>query len=342
MRGRVLRRSPALISREEGHRRALLLGLGALLLLSTGPIFGHHFAAGLEYGLRGRDHLGPLCLIAAHELLAPVHYTFHTLLAGGVLYALGDRIRAALRARHVLAPLKADLPHPGDSFHEAAVRAGVEPARIRIVEGLPAPAFTAGWLRPRIYVAQGLRERLSTEELTAMLAHEGAHVLRRDPLRLSALRFLVLTLFWIPALRRLADDLAAEAEVRADDHAAREHPLALASAILALATWGRPEPLLDDVVGFAQRASMVERRIRRLAGEEPVVQSYVTRGSIGGALLALALVWTSGAIMVHPLPTGTAGVHALHCQHPGRLAVTHLFCFPGAFRTDSDVCPHAR
>jgi hypothetical protein len=86
----------------------------------------------------------------------------------------------------------------------------------------------------------------------------------------------------------------------------------------------------------------VERRIRRLAGEEPVVQSYVTRGSIGGALLALALVWTSGAIMVHPLPTGTAGVHALHCQHPGRLAVTHLFCFPGAFRTDSDVCPHAR
>ena len=60
-----------------------------------------------------------------------------------------------------------------------------------------------------------------------------------------------------------------------------------------------------------------------------------------GALLALALVWVSGAIMAHPLPTG-ADHHLLHCEHPGEFPATHLFCFPQALRVEGDRCPHAR
>ena len=41
-------------------------------------------------------------------------------------------------------------------------------------------------------------------------------IARRDPLRLSLMRFLACTLFYIPALRRLADDLTDEAEIEAD------------------------------------------------------------------------------------------------------------------------------
>lgn len=61
-----------------------------------------------------------------------------------------------------------------------------------------------------------------------------------------------------------------------------------------------------------------------------------------GAALVLALVWTSGAIMAHPLPADAAGHHALHCDHPGLAALTHLFCFRSAHAADRDVCPHAR
>ncbi|HEU4457015.1 MAG TPA: M56 family metallopeptidase [Longimicrobium sp.] len=330
-----------LVTREEGRRRALLLGIGMLLVLSVGPVFGHHFASGLEHGLRGQDHLGPLCLIATHALLFPVHLVFHVLVLGGLAYALFDRVRAELRVRRTLGSVESAPPVQGDSFWTAASAVDLDPARVRVVQGLPSPAFTVGWVRPRIYVDYSLAERLQPDELEALLAHEGAHVDRRDPLRLSLLRFLALVLFWLPALRRLAEDVADEAEVQADDRAARGRPLALASAIVSLAGWRHEGRDVLHLVGFAQRANLLDRRVRRLAGEEPPPSSHVTRRSIVGALLALALVWVSGAIMAHPLPTG-ADHHLLHCEHPGEAPVTHLFCFPQALRVEVDVCPHAR
>lgn len=332
----------ALAGREEIRRRRLLLGLALLLVLSVGPVFGHHFAEGLEQGLRGHDHLGPLCLIAVHEILLPLHWLFHALVVGGVLYAVFDRLRASARVRGALAPLTAEPPAPDGPFARAAAAVGLDPRRVRVVHGLPNPAFTVGWLRPRVYVAAALAERLPPEQLEALLAHEGAHVRRRDPLRISALRFLALVLFWLPALRRLADDVADEAEIQADDAAARERPLALAQAILTLAGWSFGDARLEQAVGFSQRRNLLDRRIRRLAGEDPPVGSHVTRRSIVGALLALGLVWSSGAIMAHPLPEIDAEHHLLHCEHPGRLPFSHLFCFPQALRVDGDRCPHLR
>lgn len=335
-------RHASLVSREQAHRRALLLAVGGLLLLSVSPVFGHHFATGLEHALRGKDHLGVVCLIALHEMLQPVHLLFHGLVLAGLAYAVFDRARAALRVRRVLAPLEVGRPSPGDPFWQAATAVEVSPSRLRVVRGLPNPAFTVGWLRPRIYVASALPQRLSPAELEALIAHESAHVARRDPLRLSLLRFLALVLFWVPALRRLADDVADEAEILADDRAARTRPLALATALLALAGWGEFDPALDGAVGFAQRRGLLDRRIRRLAGEEPPAESRVNRISITGALLALAVVWISGAVIIHPLPMDGASHHLLHCEHPHRPAASHLFCLLQGPVPPGGGCPHAR
>lgn len=334
-------RSAALVTREEAHRRTLLLGIGTLLLFSVSPLFGHHFAAGLEQGLRGQDHLGALCLIALHALLRPVHLLFHALVILGLAYALYDRFRAARRVRSTLASLHSAPPSEGDPVWAAAVAAQMDPGRVRVVRGLPNPAFTAGWLRPRVYVAEALAGRLSADELRAVLAHEGAHAARRDPLRLSLLRFLALTLFWLPVLRRLADDVADEAEIQADDRAAREQPLALASAILSLASWRTAGPAWGEGVGFAQRTDLLDRRIRRLAGEEPAPVSRLTRGSIAGAMLALTLVGASGAIMSHPLPVDHLAHPSNHCGHPGESPLGHLFCRWGVPREAGRLCPHA-
>jgi Zn-dependent protease with chaperone function len=334
-------RSPALITREEAHRRTLLLAIGTLLLFSVSPLFGHHFAEGLEQGLRGQDHLGALCLIALHTLLRPVHLLFHALVVVGLAYALYDRVRAVLRVRGTLSSLHSTVPADGDPFWRAASAAGLDPERIRIVRGLPTPAFTVGWVRPRIYAAESLPDRLSADELQALIAHEGAHVARRDPLRLSLLRFLALTLFWLPALRRLADDMGDEAEIQADDRAAREQPLALASAILALASWHTAGPAWGEGVGFAQRTDLLDRRIRRLAGEEPPPVSRLTRGSVVAAMLALALVGASGAIMSHPLPVDHLAHPSNHCGHPGESPFGHLFCRWDVPREAGRLCPHA-
>ncbi len=349
---------PMMLAREQSHRRFLLLAVGALIILSASPVFGHHLAAKADTLLAGRDHVGSVCLIALHLLLAPVHRVFHLLLLAGAVYAVWDRIRAWRNLRLTLGALASRTPSLEERIGLAVARAGVSQDRVSVVEGLPNPAFTAGLWRPRIFVAQELQDVLDDAQLHAVLAHEAAHVERRDPLRLSLLRFLACTLFYIPALRRLADDLADEAEIDADDAAASSGtPLVLASAILTLAEWGTrlretsearlPVPFAT-FVGFQpfhpfQRVDLLERRIRRLAGEPTLVGTHVTRRSLGAAAAVLIAVWVSGVMMAHPLPAETlAHMHARssHCRHPGGLAITHIFCLGFHAHPSGAPCPH--
>lgn len=339
-------------AREHRRRRVLLVSIAGLLVASTSPVLGHHVARGTEALFRGADHLGRLCLVALHELLAPVHVVFHVVLAAGLAFALWDRARAWRRARSTIGALDARLPEVGDPFWVASAAAGLESGTLRVVDGLPVPAFTTGWWRPRIYVAQRLVCELTSAEVAAVVAHEAAHVHRRDPLRLSLLRLLAYTLFWIPALRRLAADVADEAEIQADDAAAGDEPLVLASALLALAAWRersavRPAFAGLDGVGFSPSGAtsegardILERRVRRLAGEPVLASTHVTRRSIVLAAAALMLAWASGAIVAHPIAERDgltqSSVSVLpHCAHHHLLAVFHLFC-PGA---ESEASP---
>lgn len=328
-----------MLLREQSHRRLTLVAIGGLPLLSMSPVFVHHLPFDAESLLRGVDHIGVLCVTALHLLLAPVHYAFHIVIVAGLLYAVWDRARAWRMARQALGSLATRQATSGDLFWRASVEAGLDPRRVRIVAGLPNPAFTVGLLAPCVYVAEALADHLAREELVAVLAHERAHVERLDPLRLSLLRALACTLFWIPALRRLADDLTDEAEVLADDAAARGRPLVLAGTILALARWpevgGRPaaEP------GF-HRPDLLDRRVRRLAGEETPVRSHVTRRSVIGAAAALALVWSSGVLMAHPLPSTSPLAHERHCDHRHAPALAHLFCLGSPLAAPPAHCPH--
>lgn len=356
---------PSAQARESRHRRALLLGIAALLLLSLTPVVGRHLFGAAHQPLTGIDHVGALCLVALHVLLAPVHEALHLLLAVGLAYAVWDRGRAWLRARRALAPLDGSPAVRDDGFWEAAGSAGLPPDRLRIVDGLPTPTFTAGWVSPVVYVARELVDgprRLSEGELVAVLAHEGAHLRRRDPLRFSALRAMASTLFWIPALRGLADDVSDEAEVRADDAAAATaDPLTLASAIVSLAGWGVPapgapgSPATDYAVGATGavgfvRPDLLERRVRRLAGEDTAPASRVTRRSLSGAALALLVVWASGIVDVHALPhdvvppAGVTVQEVLHCHHLRGNPLAHLLCRRGArggwITPGGSDCPH--
>jgi beta-lactamase regulating signal transducer with metallopeptidase domain len=187
-------------------------------------------------------------------------------------------------------------------------------------------------VRPRIYIAASLEGRLSEDELAAVLAHEAAHADRRDPLRLSLLRFLGCTLFWIPALRRLSKDVADEGEVRADDLAAKRHGLALAAALVRLAAW--EQSTTPVAVGFTG-GDLLERRVLRLTGEEIPPRSNVTRRSLAVAAVALLLAWSSGMVVAHPLPAG----HDAHCHDHSGAPVFHLFC-SSCVHGKSEDCPH--
>lgn len=330
------RSSRALCSQEQRHRQWLLLALAGLLVLSTAPVFGHHVARpGGWWPIV--DHIGALCFRAIELLFAPVHEGFHLVILAGVAYAVFDRTQAARLQRRVLAGLDAHPPQRGSAVWRAARDARVTPGRVVVLTGLPNPAFTSGFLWPRIFIAADLHEYLTHQQLVAVIAHERAHLVRRDPLRLFLLRGLAATLFWLPALRRLAEDLADEAEILADDVAAAETgSVPLAAAILAVAEWPGRHAALG--VGFA-RADLLERRIRRLMGEAPRLGTHVTWRSIAAAAGALAVVWTSGAVMLHARAIDGSAVTA-HCEHHGSGAWTHLFCWRSQ-ATDATRCPHS-
>lgn len=353
-------------ARESAHRRAALLSIGSLLVFSMSPVFGHHLASRADALLAGRDHLLHMCLIAMHLLLEPVHLAFHALLVVGLVYAILDRCRAVVAARRIVGLVDWAAPEPNGTVWEAARAAGMSAQQVRVVVGLPNPAFTVGWFTPRVYIAAELADTLTGPQLTAVLAHERAHVTRRDPLRLSALRFLACTLFYLPAMRRLADDVADEAEIGADDVAVAgrdaQGAAILASAIVEIAMrWGRPsrdaQLAAGALVGF-QRGDLLERRVRRLLGQEAFVGTHLTRRSVAGAAAALAAVWISGLMMAHPLPadieaqsgwfrTGVAhqatmhsGAHSLHCDHHGATPISHLFCLGWRAHEAGSPCPH--
>ena len=326
--------SALIYGREQRHRRLVLLGIAFLIVTGTTPVFGHHLLP--EFGgLVSLEHLGTLCVRAVRTMLAPVHDGFHWIILAGLVVAAIDRLHALRLLNRVVSGLAARAPTPGSALWTAARQAGFSPQRVRVLKDSPNPAFTAGLLRPRIYVAQSLADALDENQLVALMAHESEHVRRRDPLRLSIMRALAFTLFWIPALRRLASDLGDEAEIQADDAAvACAGEVALAGALVTLAAW--PAKRFSGSPGFAHQ-DLLNRRVRRLLGEPVTVGTHVTWRSLTLALVALALVWTSGLAALQPAPKGAV---VEHCEHDGAFPLRHLFCLRAHASKTGDHCAH--
>ncbi|MGV3707501.1 MAG: M56 family metallopeptidase [Gemmatimonas sp.] len=311
-----------------------------VLLLSITPVVGHHILRSVPWLSADQEHWAVVCLVALHQLLAPIHQVAHWLLYAGLTFAIVERGRALLRHARVMKELRFVRVEATSELGAAATRAGLSLARLRVVHGLPMPAFTTGWFAPRVVVAADLSLRLNADELTAVLAHEAVHLRRRDPTRLFALRALASLLFWLPALRRLAADLEDEVEIMADDEVAKTLPLALASAVLKL---GGGDVRIPITVGF-QRADLLPRRIRRLAGEDAAVVSHISTSALVAAAAALLLTALSGVMVLHPLqgPNHSAASGPAHCNHPQTNPLTHLFCRGWTIRSTAgqEQCPH--
>lgn len=147
-----------------------------------------------------------------HAHLCPLHPWPHGPNAAGAvllaaltvaLVALGSRALQTRRALRSVASLADGREQDGT-------------VRVRS----PRPfAFTAGLVRPLVYVSTGLRDALSPSDLAIVVEHERAHVRRRDALTTWAAA-------WLGALnlpsmsRQLAKDLHAACEQACDAEAA--------------------------------------------------------------------------------------------------------------------------
>jgi Zn-dependent protease with chaperone function len=228
---------------------------------------------------------------------------------------LADALVAACAAFALLLLLRDLLPWLRDRLAPPAAIRGAEGARARaafdrltrrmrvatpplvVLDEDALVLHCAGVRRPAVFVSRATADALDDEELAGALAHEIAHLERRDP-ALGWLLMAVRVVLWFnPVVQVVARGITQEIERRADERAAEVtgDRVAVASALLKVfrATEGAyraprwPVPGLDAggraVSRF--RCAALERRCRRLLDPPPPPAAHVR---LGDAQLLLA------------------------------------------------------
>lgn len=128
--------------------------------------------------------------------------------------------------------------------------------------------FTTGLIAPRVLVSTGLLDGLDAASLEVALAHERAHVRRRDPLR-KLLAHLLGALHAPAARRELLRALDLACEQACDDEAARaiEDRLGVARALVVVARRVERAFTTPTVLGSGAAVAHVEARVAALLSD---------------------------------------------------------------------------
>ena len=168
-----------------------------------------------------------------------------------------------------------------------------DPVRLSCSSRLPVP-IALGLRRREICVPPRALASLSLEQQEGMLAHELAHLVRRDPFWLAFSHFLTSVLFFQPLNQVARRRLRELSELRSDEWAVGQtgRPLSLARCLTEVAGWSF-QPLGSLVApGMADRPSNLARRIRRLLSDKHSPESRVRPlwMAAGMAVLLVAVV----------------------------------------------------
>ncbi|TNE89980.1 MAG: hypothetical protein EP330_09855 [Deltaproteobacteria bacterium] len=215
---------------------ALPVLVGATLALAAflpgDPHLDHLLGCHCATSMPGWLHLCPLHPTTDPVVLIPTALALLAL-GPGRLRSLAALVREPLGTGRGASPTLVDLPQP--------------------------MAVLAGWLRPSLLVDRGLWDTLEPAHREAVLAHERAHLARRDPLVLATLRLLT-SVAPQPLANRLLRQWLDHAEHRADAAAsASVDPVVLAEALVACARSGSPTRLQ-----LAWTSGRLDSRVRSL------------------------------------------------------------------------------
>jgi bla regulator protein BlaR1 len=254
-------------------------------------------------------HAAPLLWLQAHsgalEAYLPVVVVAWLLglllmsgrLAGGLLY-VGQLRRAGTQA------LGAEWQQ---RLAVLVRRAGVRRPVALLESARVAGPLVLGHLRPVILLPLGAVAGLSPALLEALLAHELAHIVRRDYLLNLGLAVAEVLFFYHPAVWFMANCLRAERENCCDDQAAAlcgGDRLRVARALAALAELevaARPMPRLAlAAAGTGGRGSLLAR-VRRLALARPQAPT-LGEGLLAGSLALLGLLGLSTGVVLAARP----------------------------------------
>jgi beta-lactamase regulating signal transducer with metallopeptidase domain len=157
-------------------------------------------------------------------------------------------------------------------------------------------------LAREICVPERAATELARDQQESMLAHELAHVVRRDPTWLVLARLVESVLFFQPLNRLARRRLQEGAEYLCDDWAVSRtgHGLTLARCLTEVAEWTLASPQPLAVVGMVDGSTSLRRRIGRLVEGAGAVSRrrprWMAPATVGGvALLAFMLPGVTSA-----------------------------------------------
>ena len=182
---------------------------------------------------------------------------------GSSLYYLGRRLilvgRLADRHPVTEGPLAATL---ADLQRTTGYRGG---RRVRLTMARTISSPVALGLS-EICVPELALTELGAEQQRSMLAHELAHLARRDALWLAGASLIERVFFFQPLNRLARRELETTAEYLSDEWAMRKtgSAVSLAKCLATVAEWIQASPLGVPVAGLAERRSLLVSRIARL------------------------------------------------------------------------------
>ncbi|MGH9244672.1 MAG: M56 family metallopeptidase [Acidimicrobiales bacterium] len=269
-----------------------MVGLAAVPYLALGL-----FGCGLLSYLADRISVdGASALTGNGQDLRPA-VLFFAVVGGGTLAAVWS-LRHQWRATHVLETHVRAQRLAAPAEVETAASGAALAGRVDVVGEDEPFCFTYGVFAPRVAVSAGLVDRVTIEELGAVLAHEGYHVRNRDPLKLVVARALSRA-FFLPVLAPLHRRYLAGRELAADRRAVVEwgRPLLAGALMKAVAGPRWAELGAAAAIGGDQH---LELRVAQLEGGAEPPLPTLPRGALGVSVAALAalmaaLIATLGA-----------------------------------------------
>lgn len=150
-----------------------------------------------------------------------------------------------------------------------------------------------GWLKPVVLLPVGLVNRLSPAETEAILAHELAHIARRDWIFNLLQAFIEALFYYHPSVWWMSQLIRNERENACDDDAlaATGNRLAYAKALVQVQEMAKPAPLPALALGMSgSRRHLLLERIRRILNQ-PQQKSQIMEKFIATAILLVLLTF---------------------------------------------------
>ncbi len=172
--------------------------------------------------LHSGDHIH-LCLITPPKFIySPSILAMFVALVMLALFNLYKILKEVIRSRILLAQFRCMSQY-------------IDKQKYRCIHSSGMLAFSMGLFRPEVFISKGLKDKLSSEELTLVLAHERSHAHRKDLLKILAMKYL--SIFFLPFIsRRIESDMSLACEQVCDEFAAKtvKSRLLVAETILKL------------------------------------------------------------------------------------------------------------